>query len=116
MPRTTEHRAVGPEAASPMAVGEALVHGVLGHWVLSFEYQGLRRTVEPHLVGVHEAGEAVLLAYQTGGVSYAGELPGWRTFIVSEIDDVELEDREFPGPRPDFAPDSLPMVDIFARA
>jgi hypothetical protein len=116
MSRTTEHNVVGPEAASRMAVGEALVHGVLGHRVISFDYQGLRRTVEPHLVGVHEAGEAVLLGYQTGGVSRAGELPGWRMFIVSEIDDVELEDRTFPGPRPDFSPSGQPMVDIFARA
>jgi hypothetical protein len=99
-----------------MAVGEALIHGVLGHRVVSFDYHGLRRTVEPHLVGVHEAGEAVLLGYQTSGASEGGDLPGWRMFIVSEVDEVELEDRDFPGPRPDFNSNAPHMVDIFARA
>lgn len=116
MPRATEHHTDGPEAASGLAVGEALVHGVLGHRVLSFDYQGLRRTVEPHMVGVHEAGEAVLLGYQTGGFSHTGEVPGWRMFIVAEIDDVEIEDRAFPGPRPDFDASGARMVDVFARA
>ena len=59
-------------------VGERLVRGVLDHRVLSLIYHGERRIVEAYLVGLHEAGEPVLVGYQTGGGSRSGELPGWR--------------------------------------
>lgn len=98
------------------AVGEALVRATREHRTVRFDYDGLARTVEPHLVGIHEAGEALLLGYQTAGTSRSGEVPGWRTFVVAEIGDVELEDRRFPGPRPDFNPAGNHMTEIFARA
>ena len=71
-------------------VGERLVRGVLDHRVLSLIYHGERRIVEPYLVGIHEAGEPVVVGYQTGGGSRSGELPGWRTFIITEVQGAEL--------------------------
>ena len=93
---------------------ERLVRATLDRRVASFTYQGLRRTVEPHLIGLHEAGEAMLVAYQTGGASGSGELPGWRTFVLTEIDAVDAEGELF-TPQPGFTPEAHRMVEIFAR-
>ena len=97
-------------------VGERLVRGVLDHRVLSLIYHGERRVVEPYLVGIHEAGEPVLVGYQTGGGSRSGELPGWRTFITTAIDEVEVTDEAFAGARGDLNLSAHTMLEIFARA
>jgi hypothetical protein len=68
------------------------------------------------LVGIHENGEPLLVAFQTGGTSSTGAVPGWRTFRTSDMDAVEIGDEAFPGLRLDFALASHPMAEIFARA
>jgi hypothetical protein len=116
VPNAAEHGGGSGRAAAELTVGETLVRGILDHRTVTFSYHGLQRTVEPHLVGVHPAGEAVLVGYQTEGSSHSGELPGWRTFIISEISDAHLDDRMFLGPRPEFNPNDQRMTEIFARA
>lgn len=58
---------------------------ILDHRVVEFVYHGYRRTVEPYLLGLHEAGEPLLLGYQIAGPSHSGEIPGWRTFVTTGI-------------------------------
>jgi hypothetical protein len=58
----------------------------------------------------------MLGAYQTGGGSQSGQVPGWRTFITTSIEDVVIDDRHFPGPRGDLAVNTERMTEIFARA
>ncbi len=106
----------GHQATLDLTDAERLIQATLGHRPVTFRYQGLLRTVEPHLVGIHEAGEPVLLAYQSEGPSRSGDLPGWRTFIVTEIEDLVVSDGQFPGARPGFNPGSHPMLLILARA
>ena len=115
MASRTDTKASRRDATDGPAVGEALVRAILEHHTVAFDYRGVHRVVEPHLLGVHEAGEAVLVAYQTGGESER-ELPGWRTFIVAEIDDVASGGRSFPGARADFDRAAHGMTEIFARA
>ena len=95
---------------------ERLVMAILDHRVARFRYKGHERTVEPHLLGLHEAGEPMLVAYQTAGGSQSGQVPGWRTFITTSIEDVVLDDHHFPGPRGDLAVNTQRMIEIFARA
>ena len=99
-----------------LTTGERLVRAILDHRIVEFVYQGHRRTVEPYLLGLHEAGEPVLLGYQTGGTSQSGEIPGWRSFITTAMGDVDLTDSTFPGPPADFNPLGHSMLEIFARA
>ena len=106
----------GMQAVRDATTGERLVQATLEHRVITFVYQGHRRTAEPHMVGIHEAGEPIVLAYQTAGFSKSQDLPGWRIFITTELDDVQLTERQFLEPRSDFNPDSQSMVEIFARA
>ncbi len=102
--------------AADLTDTERVVRATLEHRALSFVYQGVPRTVEPHLVGIHEAGEALLVAYQTGGGSKSGDVPGWRTFATDKMEAVEIADQLFPSPRPDFNLVAHAMVEIFARA
>ena len=95
---------------------ERAVRATLDHRVLHFIYGGHPRTVEPQLLGIHENGESLLVAFQTGGSSATGSVPGWRTFKTLEMDAVEIGDETFPGLRLDFEVASHPMVEIFARA
>ena len=96
--------------------GERLVRAILEHRLVGFKYQGRERVVEPHLVGLHEAGEPMLVAYQTAGASRSGDVPGWRTFITTSMDDVVILDQTFAGPRSDMRASAAPMLEIFARA
>ncbi len=116
MESSTEDELQQPQPRGEPTAGELLVRAVIGHQVVEFEYHDHHRIVEPHLVGIHEAGEAMLLAYQTEGTSRNGELPGWRTFILAEIHGLGLEGRPFPGPRPDFVRSAGGMTEVFARA
>ena len=43
-------------------------------------------------------------------------MPGWRTFITTSVEDVELTDQRFSGPRGDLHITVHRMIEIFARA
>jgi hypothetical protein len=116
MAETTGMLPEGLTVPGDLTVGEVLVQSTLSHRVIRFTYHDLRRIVEPHLVGLHEAGDAMLLGYQTGGFSRSGEVPGWRTFIIIEIHGVELDEERFSGPRGGFVRSGERMIEIFARA
>ena len=103
-------------ATEEATTGERLVWAILEHRPVSFAYHGLQRMVEPYLLGIHEAGEPLLLGYQTAGFSQSGELPGWRTFIITEIHRVELGDAQFECRNVDYGTLAQPMLEIFARA
>ena len=106
----------GRQATLELTDAEHLVQAVLAHRPVTFRYQGLLRTVEPHLVGLHEAGEPLLIAYQSEGASRSGDLPGWRTFVVTELEDLSVSDRQFAGARLDFDTAAHHMLVVFARA
>ena len=93
---------------------EALVRAVLEHRTVTLIYEGLRRVAEPHLLGIHEAGEPMVVAYQTGGFSHSGDLPGWRTFITTKVESVEPQEERF-TPRSDCERIAEEMVEVFAR-
>jgi hypothetical protein len=93
---------------------EQLVRATLDHRTVNMVYEGLRRVVEPHLVGIHEAGEPMVAAFQTGGFSHSGDLPGWRTFITAKVESVDPREETF-TPRSDGERMAEGMVEVFAR-
>jgi hypothetical protein len=93
---------------------EQLVRAVLDHRTVNLVYEGLVRVVEPHLVGIHQAGEPMVAAFQTGGFSHSGDLPGWRTFITTKVESVDPREETF-TPRSDCERMANGMVEIFAR-
>jgi len=116
MPEQGTRASWGARIDEELTGAERLVMAILDHRLVRFRYQGHERIVEPHLLGLHEAGEPMLVAYQTGGGSQSGQVPGWRTFITTSIEDVSIDDHHFPGPRGDAGVNPQRMIEIFARA
>ena len=115
MPNRQQQADPSARSLHDTTASERLVRAILDRRTVNLMYHGLRRVVEPHLIGIHEAGEPMLVAYQTGGFSHSGDLPGWRTFITTEIEAAEPLDETF-TPRSDFSPWAHAMVEVFARA
>jgi len=67
--------------------------------LLKFNYHKFERIVEPHVYGVKDGRDA-LLVYQIEGGSSSGGLPEWRRMFLDEISDMEILERAFPGQRP----------------
>jgi len=66
--------------------------------LLKFNYHKFERIVEPHVYGVKDGREAILV-YQIEGGSSSGGLPEWRRMFLDEISDMEILARTFPGQR-----------------
>ena len=116
MPEHEQQVARATHPLPELTFGERLVLAVLEHRVVRLRYHGHDRVIEPQLIGLHEAGEPILVAYQTGGGSRSGEVPGWRTFITTSIEEVEVTDEHFADPRGDFDRGAHRMIEVFARA
>jgi hypothetical protein len=94
-----------------------IVQAVTGHNILKFQYDGLLRTVEPHTDGIYKStGNEVLSAYQIGGFSNSGELPGWRLYYINELISVSVCSEKFQVTRSGYNPNDSRMSQIFARA
>jgi len=62
---------------------------------LSFTYNGYHRLVLPYALGIDTKGHSVLKAYQIGGVSQSGALPGWRSFKIDRLEQLTLLEQTF---------------------
>jgi WYL domain len=70
--------------------------------VVTFTYKGQTRTVEPHALGRANDDKPALLAWQTSGGSNTKPPPGWRVFIVAEIEGLAVTAETFAKPRADY--------------
>lgn len=84
----------------------AVCSAIAGLRVVTFEYKGLERIVEPHGHGWTSAGVEVVCAYQVDGRSVSGQVPGWKMFHIAKMTDVQATG-VFAGPRPDYDPAKL---------
>ena len=75
---------------------------IQGRNLLSFTYDGFRRTVEPHTYGTDTKGHQALRAYQVAGGSESGEYVGWKLFHVGEMHGITVLPQTFSGPRPKY--------------
>lgn len=66
--------------------------------MIKFDYHGHIRIAEPHVYGIKDTKES-LLVYQTGGSSSSGGIPEWRRMFVNEITNPEILSESFPGKR-----------------
>jgi len=73
--------------------------------LLSFNYDGYSRIVEPHTYGIDTKGHLALRAYQVKGGSESGESSGWKLFHVSEIRNLIVLSEKFLNPRPKYKRD-----------
>lgn len=76
--------------------------------LLQFNYTGDSvwgiRIVEPHQVGYSSAGNPFLSAWYLSGASESQEGPGWRGYLLRDIDTLTVLEERFAGPRPGYKP------------
>lgn len=78
---------------------ETIIDAITNKRLLKFSYHEYDRIVEPHVYGVKDGKEA-LLVFQVSGESSSGGLPEWRRMFLDEITNLEILEEKFPGQRP----------------
>ena len=82
-----------PEVTLPLYGGqmgnhEMIIKAIQERLLLSFDYEGLTRLVQPAAYGTTTDGRPSLRACQIGGASSSGTLPAWRLFKVSRMQNM----------------------------
>ena len=84
--------------------------------VVTFYYDGGRRTVEPFCHGASQAGHDLLRGYQTAGFSRSGAPHAWKMFRVEELSGLAMTDQVFRDTRAEYDPDrEEKMATIYCR-
>ena len=75
---------------------DLICQAIVARRVIMFNYDGFRRTVEPHQLGYSKnRDELKLSGYQTEGGSESGGIPDWRFFILAEIRNLTVSNAGF---------------------
>lgn len=81
--------------------------------VITFDYDGELRTVEPHCYGLTTKGNEAIRAYQVDGYSSSGKM-GWKLYDLSKTDNIEILDETF-DVRDDYKKGDKGMSRIFSE-
>jgi predicted DNA-binding transcriptional regulator YafY len=79
--------------------------------VATFDYDGSRRMVEPHMLSIYRDGDKMLHAWQRSG----GSGVGWRDFETAKIGNFALTDSTFRKPHNGYYPNAKPYVSVICR-
>ncbi|NII56177.1 hypothetical protein [Luteibacter sp. SG786] len=83
--------------------------------LLTVEYGGEERLVQPYVYGDDHAGNRLLSAYQVAGGSASGASAGWKFFRMDKVTSVASSDRRFHSPRPEFQRDDGAFARILCQ-
>lgn len=78
--------------------------------VITFRYDLVTRTVEPHIVGYDRQGHLALSGWQLSGTGQ-----GWRLFHLSSASGLSITDKTFAGPRRGYNHNDPAFVRILRR-
>lgn len=75
---------------------QILIEAIDNRKLVGFYYENkpIRRAA-PHSIYISTAGNGSLDAYQYDGYSQSGNLPDWRIFLLSKIENLEVLDENF---------------------
>ncbi len=92
------------------AIHEMIRKAIAERWKLVFHYNGVERTVNPHIFGFDRRGHYSLSGWQTVGTAV-----GWRLFHVASIETLSLSDGHFRGSARGYNKDDPSFAKILAR-
>ena len=70
-----------------------IIKAIKNRNVLSFNYKGFNRIVEPFTLGIYSSNfKKTLSAFRIGGVTKSYNLPNWRVYSLDEISELKLEE------------------------
>ena len=78
--------------------------------VLSFTYDNVARTVEPHAHGEDYDGDSSLRAWQLTGTGR-----GWRMFHIDKMSGLSITGQSFAGTRPRYNPNDKDLRTTYCR-
>ena len=104
----------GMAATSEKSAEELIRQALAERRVVQFKYHGYSRRVEPHALGRVTEGRLALLGWQVSGGSASEPPPGWRTFLLADMDSLKLLRKTF-APRPDYRPETTKLKPIEAE-
>lgn len=90
-----------------------IINAIKNQNVLTFNYEGESRTVEPHCYGVTTKGNEAIRAYQIDGYSSSGRM-GWKLYDLSKADYIDVQDETF-DVRDDYKRGDKGMSKIFVE-
>lgn len=90
-----------------------IISAILDNRMITFTYDGLPRTVEPHALGSTAKGKIVLRGYQPEGETNTQF--GWKLFSVDKIENLVVSNDNFAGPREGYKRDDSAMKTIEAQ-
>lgn len=82
---------------------------------IEFTYDGFKRIVEPHTLGLDAAGKELLCGYQVAGDSRSGVSEGWKFFAVDQMKQCVVRREKFSTPRPAYRRDDGAFSQIIAQ-
>jgi hypothetical protein len=84
-------------------VSRVLWDAIVNRRTISFVFRGHVRTAEPHCYGLSSDGRELLKAYQVAGYSKSAPLPGWRTYEVVKMLEINVGPHFFTDASPSTA-------------
>jgi hypothetical protein len=92
-------------------ISDTICNAINDRLVISFQYKGVVRFVEPHAVGSDRNGKLMLSAWQLSGGSGAG----WRDYDLLLITGITVTEDKFPSVRPGYNPNDSTLSRIVCR-
>jgi hypothetical protein len=92
---------------------EELSKAIGARLLVSFEYEGERHVVEPHLLGQNKQNETCLLAWRINRDGQQKQ--GWQCYLLSHMQQTKLLDERFSRKRPGYDPYDSTMTRIYYR-
>lgn len=94
----------------------ALNQAIKNRSVITFEYMGGLRKVEPFLTGVHrDTGNDTLRAWFVDGVSKSGQYNTWKMYTINHIKNIQITSESFSGFRHGYDPSDDHMSSVYAH-
>lgn len=93
---------------------EKIKEAIKNMQLIEFNYDGGKRTVEPHCYGQSTKGNDVIRAFQVGGYSSSGKM-SWKLYDLSKASSLTLLEEKFDSPRTGYKRGDSAMDIIYAQ-
>jgi len=92
---------------------DILANAIAHKQILTFDYDGMSRIVEPHAVGHTGKGKLVLRGYQPDGETQRGL--GWKLFSADKVQNLVVTEARFPTHREGYRMGDKQIAQIIAQ-
>jgi hypothetical protein len=99
----------------PRQIELRICEAIRSRQILTFDYDGYHRVVQPYCHGFTSTGMESLRALQIKGGSRSGLLGRGKIWTVAKMQNLRVAAETFEADDPDYNPDDTAMVEIHCR-